>query len=374
MPEPFTPVTHVDLRLVRYSLVVAAHRHFGRDAGALRVGQPSLSRQIRRLETQVGARLLDRTTRGTRLTEAREVFRGQAEVLLRSAERAVVSARSASQPGGVTVGYTADLVVTPALRPLRRRHPQARARTLHLRSDDPAAALLRGRADAVVARLPFRTDHLDVPPYGEPRVPVTSVDHRLAGRGSVTQDDIADEALPRMPGEAWNAFWRIDPRPDGTRAPDGPLVEAIEDEIELVAGNEAVSIAPAGVRRFGLRPELTAVPLSGVAPGHVVLATRAGEHGRLVESFRELALRHLTGCWADRAGNLARAGGIGGERSARGKPRDARLDAVADEAVHLVVEPGRVSAGFPRHATGERGRAGGTAYPSRLPHKSAQFT
>ncbi|GHC33530.1 hypothetical protein GCM10010348_70550 [Streptomyces anthocyanicus] len=77
MPEPFTPVTHVDLRLVRYSLAVAAHRHFGRDAGALRVGQPSLSRQIRRLETQVGARLLDRTTRGTRLTEAREVFRDE---------------------------------------------------------------------------------------------------------------------------------------------------------------------------------------------------------------------------------------------------------------------------------------------------------
>ncbi|MFD4350383.1 LysR family transcriptional regulator [Streptomyces coelicoflavus] len=297
MPEPFTPVTDVDLRLVRYFLAVAEHRHFGRAAAALRVGQPSLSRQIRRLETQVGARLLDRTTRGTRLTEAGEVFRDQAEVLLRSAERAVVSARSAGRPGGITVGYTADLVVTPALRPLRRRHPQARVRTLHLGSDDPAAALLRGRADAVVARLPFGTDHLDVTPlYDEPRVLVTSVDHRLAGRESVTLDDIADEALPRMPDEAWNAFWRIDPRPDGTRAPDGPLVEAIEDKIELVAGNETVAIAPAGVCRFGLRPGLTAVPLSGVAPGHVVLATRAGERGRLVVSFRELALRHLTGC------------------------------------------------------------------------------
>ncbi|WP_345388481.1 LysR family transcriptional regulator [Nonomuraea salmonea] len=55
-------------------VVLAGHRHFGRAAEALHTTQPSLSRQIRRLEQQLGARLLDRSTRGTRLSEAGEVF------------------------------------------------------------------------------------------------------------------------------------------------------------------------------------------------------------------------------------------------------------------------------------------------------------
>ena len=55
----------LDLRLVRYFAVVAGHRHFGRAAAELRIAQPSLSRQVRQLEAQVGARLLDRDRQGT---------------------------------------------------------------------------------------------------------------------------------------------------------------------------------------------------------------------------------------------------------------------------------------------------------------------
>ncbi|CCB71043.1 protein of unknown function (plasmid) [Streptantibioticus cattleyicolor NRRL 8057 = DSM 46488] len=62
MSEPFPAPVDLDLRLVQCFTVVAEHRHFGRAAEALHTTQPSLSRQIRRLEQQVGVRLLDRTT------------------------------------------------------------------------------------------------------------------------------------------------------------------------------------------------------------------------------------------------------------------------------------------------------------------------
>ena len=84
---PDLPPVDLDLRLVRYFTVVAEYRHFGRAAEALRVAQPSLSRQIRHLEQQLGARLLDRTPQGSRLTEAGEVFLPQARALLRSSTR-----------------------------------------------------------------------------------------------------------------------------------------------------------------------------------------------------------------------------------------------------------------------------------------------
>jgi len=280
----------LDLRLVRYFTVVAEHRHFGRAAEALRVAQPSLSRQIRHLEQQLGARLLDRTPQGSRLTEAGEVFLPLARALLRSADQAAARTRAAAQPSRITIGYTIGLIVTPAVRQLRREHPDADVQTLHLDWNQPREALLDHRVDAVVTRLPLRTAGLHVTIlYDEPRVLLVPLDHRLAGKESVSIDDIADEPIPRLPDPAWNAYWRIDPRPDGSPAPDGPLVEAIEDKNELIAAGQAVAVIPAGVAVGSPRPDLTTIPLDGVEPSHVVLATRAGDRGRLVAAFRKCA-------------------------------------------------------------------------------------
>ena len=295
MSEP-SPPPDLDLRLVRYFTVVAEHRHFGRAAEALRVAQPSLSRQIRHLEQQLGARLLDRTPQGSRLTEAGEVFLPLARALLRSADQAAARTRAAAQPSRITIGYTIGLIVTPAVRQLRREHPDADVQTLHLDWNQPREALLDHRVDAVVTRLPIRTGGLHVTVlYDEPRVLLVPLDHRLAGKESVSIDDIADEPIPRLPDPAWNSYWRIDPRPDGSPAPDGPLVEAIEDKNELIAAGQAVAVIPAGVAVGSPRPDLTTIPLDGVEPSHVVLATRAGDRGRLVTAFRKCAQALLTG-------------------------------------------------------------------------------
>ena len=295
MSEP-SPPQDLDLRLVRYFTVVAEHQHFGRAAEALHVAQPSLSRQIRHLEQQLGARLLDRTPQGSRLTEAGEVFLPLARALLRSADQAAARTRAAAQPSRITIGYTIGLIVTPAVRQLRREQPDADVQTLHLDWNEPREALLDHRVDAVVTRMPIRTDGLHVTVlYDEPRVLLVPLDHRLAGKESVSIDDIADEPIPRLPDPAWNAYWRIDPRPDGSPAPDGPLVEAIEDKNELIAAGQAVAVIPAGVAVGSPRPDLTTIPLDGVEPSHVVLATRAGDRGRLVAAFRKYAQVLLTG-------------------------------------------------------------------------------
>ncbi|MEV4174800.1 LysR family transcriptional regulator [Nonomuraea sp. NPDC049709] len=286
----------LDLQLVRSFTVLAEHRHFGRAAETLHLTQSSLSRQIARLEQQLGARLVDRTPQGSRLTEAGEVFLPLAKAVLRSSAQAAASARAAARPNRITVGYTANLIVTPAVRELRHRHPDADVRTLHVPWNEPHTALLSHRVDAVVARLPFPTDGLRVTVlYDEPRAVLVPRDHRLAGKESITLDDIADEPLPRAPDPVWDAFWRVDPRPDGSPAPDGPFLEAVEDKFELVAGGQAVVIVPAGANFTGLRPDLTTVPLEGVEPSHVALATRAGDRGRLVAAFRKYAQAHLTG-------------------------------------------------------------------------------
>jgi hypothetical protein len=56
-----------------------------------------------------------------------------------------------------------------------------------------------------------------------------------------------------------------------------------------------VAIIPGGLAASVIRPDLTTIPLHGVDPSHVVLATRAGDRSRLVAAFRKSAQAHLTG-------------------------------------------------------------------------------
>ena len=80
------------------------------------------------------------------------------------------------------------------------------------------APLLDHRVDAVIRRLPLEPRGLHVTIlYDEPRVLLLPRDHRLAGKASVTLDDIAGEPMPRLADSKRNVYWQVDPRPDGTR-------------------------------------------------------------------------------------------------------------------------------------------------------------
>lgn len=78
----------MSLTQLRYFVAVAEEGHFGRAARRLFVSQPPLSRQIRSLEDEVGARLLDRTPRGAELTPSGRVLYDRARDILASVERA----------------------------------------------------------------------------------------------------------------------------------------------------------------------------------------------------------------------------------------------------------------------------------------------
>ena len=289
-------MSDLDLRLVRCFTVVAEELHFGRAAAALHLAQPSLSRHVRRLEGELGVQLFDRTTQGTQLTEAGAAFLPRARALLRSAEDAVAVARAVGRPSRIVIGFMTGIIVTPAVLALRARLPEADVHSRFLGWGELPSALLEHRVDVVVGRLPFPTEGLSVSVlYEEPRVLMLPVTHRLAGKQYVTLDDIADEPVPRFPDPEFSAFWRVDPRPDGRPAPDGPLIRELEDKLELIAAGEAVALAPAGAVSKGLRADVTTVPIEGVAPIPVVLATRAGEENRpLLAAFRACAEDHLT--------------------------------------------------------------------------------
>lgn len=67
----------------------------------------------------------------------------------------------------------------------------------------------------------------------------------------------------------------------------------------FIAAGLAVAIIPGGLPGGSMRPDLTTIPLHGVAPSHVILATRAADRSRLVAAFRRSAQDCLTGPGAE---------------------------------------------------------------------------
>lgn len=86
----------MDLRHLRYFMAVAEELHFGRAAERLNIEQSPLSRTIKNLESELGVMLLERTSRGTRLTWAGQVFLEDARRVLLFLEQAKTNAKAAS--------------------------------------------------------------------------------------------------------------------------------------------------------------------------------------------------------------------------------------------------------------------------------------
>ncbi|MER5462932.1 MULTISPECIES: LysR family transcriptional regulator [unclassified Streptomyces] len=148
-----------EARLLRYFLAVAEERNFTRAAERLHIAQPSLSAQIRRLESQLGVRLLERTTRVVRLTEAGRAVQERGPAALAALFEVWDAARRAGRGelGRIRIVYSASTgygTVPHLVESLHRHHPDIEVSAEMLRTPDIGPAVLEGRADVGIARTP----------------------------------------------------------------------------------------------------------------------------------------------------------------------------------------------------------------------------
>jgi DNA-binding transcriptional LysR family regulator len=97
----------MELRQLRYFIAVAEEQNFGLAAHRLNVSQPPITRQIQKLEEELGVLLLTRTSKGTGLTEAGRVFLDDARTVLAGIERGIERSRAAQsgELGVLEIGY-----------------------------------------------------------------------------------------------------------------------------------------------------------------------------------------------------------------------------------------------------------------------------
>ena len=189
----------MELRHLRYFVVLAEELHFGRAARRLSISQPPLSVAIRQLEESVGARLFDRNSKEVRLTPAGDALLASARALLRQAEEAALEARDVSQgsAGRLRIGFVGAMLyrgLPQALRKFQAKHPAVRITLSELNSGEQISELLHDRLDfgfVHTSRMPAELRHVLL--MSEPFVACLPVGHRLARRRTVPTASLRDE-------------------------------------------------------------------------------------------------------------------------------------------------------------------------------------
>ena len=190
----------MELRHLRYFIAVAEEGGLLTAAQKrLHTSQPSLSRQIRDLESEVGVKLLERQARGVTLTAAGKIFLEHARLALSQVEAATDGARRTAQPEKVALamGFLAgqEVVWLPhALRILREEAPAAEITLCSQSSPELALGLMRGKLDVAFLRPELQAVGVSFKFLAkEPLIAVLPAGHRLTSRKKIRPQDLAGE-------------------------------------------------------------------------------------------------------------------------------------------------------------------------------------
>ncbi|MGW3954502.1 LysR family transcriptional regulator [Streptomyces sp. NPDC004752] len=277
----------MELRTLRYFVAVAEELHFGRAAARLHMSQPPLSRAIKRLESEVGAALFDRSSAGVALTPAGAVLLDEARALLDQADRVRVRVAAAAGPATIAVGILGDSTdpgTTRLAGAYHRRHPRVEVRIRETDLTDPTCGLHAGLVDVALTREPFDGTGLTVRELrADPVGALLRADDLLARRDTLKLADLADRRWFRFPegtDPSWQSYW------NGGEPREGPVVRAVQECRQAVLWNGTV-----GMTLLGHEPGegLTVVPLIDMPPSRVVAAWNEGDTNPLIRSFVQIA-------------------------------------------------------------------------------------
>jgi len=264
----------VELRHLRYFVAVAEEGSLTTAAERrLHIAQPSLSRQVRDLELEVGVPLLERRPRGVELTAAGRAFLDQARLTLLQAEAAGEAARRAARPGreSFILGFLTGLELDWLSAALDLLRADATERSVTIVSDaSPALAggLLRGAIDVAIMRRETPAPGLAFRTLGrEPLAVVLPADHPLAAHSALSVADLSrhtfispTKAAPALGRVIEDYFAR-----SGVRLAPAYEAENLAMAMALVGSTGGVTLLPRYAQRL-LPPELTWRPLAGETP------------------------------------------------------------------------------------------------------------
>jgi LysR family hca operon transcriptional activator len=284
----------MELRHLRYFVTVAdAGSLTGAAQRMLHTSQPSLSRQIRDLEDEVGAQLLTRRARGIELTPAGRAFLDHARGVLSQVDAAAAAARRVAHPAKpcFTMGFLTGHELTwmpEALRILRDELPNIDVMISSQSSPLLADGLSKGKIDAAFLRrekgVPGLVFRLLVK---EPLMVILPSDHHLAALKTISPRDLVGETFVAVSNTAPVLRKIIDNylKRSGVNITPAHEADHVTMGMSLIVSARGVGLLPAYALNF-LFSSVTSRPLKGVAPTvDLVLGYRKSNQSPILKLF-----------------------------------------------------------------------------------------
>lgn len=291
----------MDLRQLRYFLVLADELHFRRAAERLNITQAPLSLAIQALEQELGAPLFNRTNRRVELTEGGAALRVEARAILERVQRSRETIRDLADgiTGSLRIGVTPACVLMPFFGNLvsafRSARPKVRVTLHELPSRDQLIALQARELDAAILRNPprrFATDIALTRLTTDPLMIAMSSTHPLRDRPSLTIADLRDELFVNYPRQSGVGIYEQVIALCALRGFTPRVVQEAGETLTLLglaATGFGLAFVPSGLVHITV-PNLIFKPLSDQdASTEVCLGIRADDSSATLSTFRRMA-------------------------------------------------------------------------------------
>lgn len=294
-----------DLQQLQAFVAAAERGSFRAAAEHIHLSAPALSRRIDKLETILGARLFNRTTRAVELTSMGRVFLERARAAMDDLEFAIlgISDIAASSSGRVTVACVPSAAIhflPSVLGSFTELYPLIRVRVIDEAADQVLASVVSGESDFGISFLGSQVPGVDFEPiHTDPFVLAMRREHRLAGRTSIAWSDLGDERLMTAARSSGNRQLLDDAM---ARARVDPVYRLEVSHMATLLGMVEAGLGVAAVPRLALpesHPSMVGVPLHAPAVSRVLgLTTR---HGANLRAPAKMFHAHLRAALAAQA-------------------------------------------------------------------------
>jgi DNA-binding transcriptional LysR family regulator len=288
----------VELRDLRIFLVLADELHFGRTAERLGISQPTVSEAVRVLESRLGVKVFNRTSRRVRLTPAGEALKHGLVPALSAVDQALAqtSELSGAVRGLLRVGFvltTEGPALSRLIAAFQARYPGCEVRLQEVETFDAYRALRRGDIDVLCNWLavdePDLTAGTAFAHYE--RALAVAATHRLARQRAVSIEDLADEEVALLPPSTPSAVYDllVPPRtPAGHPIRRTQPVQTINEILSLVARGRIVHPTSSAVPIFN-RDDVILIPIEDLPPLPLGLVWCASRENPRIRALNEVA-------------------------------------------------------------------------------------
>jgi DNA-binding transcriptional LysR family regulator len=288
----------VELRELRIFLALADELHFGRTAERLGISQPGVSEAVRVLESRLGVKVFDRTSRRVRLTPAGEELKRNLVPALATLDQALAQTSELSHAvrGLLRIGFvltTEGPALSRLIAAFQTSYPACEVRLQEVETFDAYRALRRGDIDVLCNWLavdePDLTAGTAFAHYQ--RAVAVAATHRLASKNTVSIEDLTDEEVALPPPSTPRAVYDliVPPRtPSGRPIRRTQPVQTINEILSLVARGRIVHPTSSTVPIFN-RDDVALIPIGDLPPLPLGLVWCTSRDNPRIRALNEIA-------------------------------------------------------------------------------------